>query len=159
MTFALQYWIVLLGGPGSGKGRIIANLRSMFGVRLISIESLIFHYLPKKVQHTMKVSTTKEMANLIRNDPSQISLEWILRLLQHQIENDPNQIFVVDLIPNLRWLVRNDNLVKECTKEMKAFEEKVPLIYQHLHTSYIMNFLTVCSFFSSTRYLSHSLFT
>ena len=65
------------------------------------------------------------MASLVRNDPSQISLEWVLRLLQHMIENDPNQIFVVDLIPNLRWLIKNEHLVKDCSEDMKAFEEKV----------------------------------
>ncbi len=113
------------GGPGSGKGRIVANLRSMFGVRLISVESLIFQYLPKKVQHSKNITTTKEMARLIRDDPTQLTLGWIMGLLQNLIENDPNQIFVVDLIPNLKWLVKNENLVKECSKEMKMFEEKV----------------------------------
>ena len=117
------------GGPGSGKGRIVANLRSMFGVRLVSIESLIFRYLPKKVQHSMEITTTKEMSYLVRKDPSQVPLDWVLRLLQHLIESDPNQIFIVDLIPNLRWLIRDEYLIKECSTEMKAFEDKVQVYY------------------------------
>lgn len=46
------------GGPGSGKGRIVANLRSMFGMKLISTESIVLKYLPKKVQHVMTISST-----------------------------------------------------------------------------------------------------
>ena len=32
-----------------------------------------------------------------------MSLEWVLRLLQHYIESDPDQIFVIDLVPSLRY--------------------------------------------------------
>ena len=48
----------LAGGPGSGKGRIVANLRSMFGMKLISTESIVLNYLPKKVKHVMTISST-----------------------------------------------------------------------------------------------------
>lgn len=47
------------GGPGSGKGRLVANLRSMFGMRLVSAESIILKYLPKKVQHAMTLTTAE----------------------------------------------------------------------------------------------------
>ena len=46
-----------LGGPGSGKGRLVANLRSMFGMKLISVESVILKYLPKKVAHSMTLNS------------------------------------------------------------------------------------------------------
>ena len=45
------------GGPGSGKGQLVANLRSMFGMRLISVESVILKYLPKKVAHLMQLNS------------------------------------------------------------------------------------------------------
>ena len=47
------------GGPGSGKGRIVANLRSMFGMKLISGENIVLKYLPKKVQHSMTLTSTE----------------------------------------------------------------------------------------------------
>lgn len=47
------------GGPGSGKGRIVANLRSMFGMKLISGENIVLKYLPKKVQHSMELTSTE----------------------------------------------------------------------------------------------------
>ena len=77
----------------------------------------------------MEITTTKEMSDLVRKDPSQVPLDWVLRLLQHLIESDPNQIFIVDLIPNLRWLIRDEYLIKECSTEMKAFEDKVQVYY------------------------------
>ena len=45
----------------------------------------------------------QEIADLVRKEPSHVSLEWVLRLLQHYIESDPDQIFIIDLIPSLRY--------------------------------------------------------
>ena len=36
---------------------MVANLRSMFGMRLISVEGIILKYLPKKVAHSMKINS------------------------------------------------------------------------------------------------------
>ena len=44
----------------------------------------------------------QEIANLVRKEPSHVSLEWVLRLLQHYVESDPDQIFIIDLVPSLR---------------------------------------------------------
>ena len=89
------------------------------------------------------------MAALVRKDPSHVTLEWVVRLVQHMVESDPEQTFIIvsitaachiittllpppphlpslqDLMPNLRWLVRNEHLIKECSKELAAFEERV----------------------------------
>lgn len=45
----------------------------------------------------------QDIADLVRKEPSHVSLEWVLRLLQHYIESDPDQIFIIDLIPSLRY--------------------------------------------------------
>lgn len=119
---------IITGGPGSGKGRIIANLKSTFGAKLISAESLILDNLPKKVQQVMSITTTREISKLVRKDPSHVPLEWVLSLLQKAISSDPSQFYVVDMIPCLNWLLRNNYFIKECTKEMKAFEIKVYII-------------------------------
>ena len=47
-----------IGGPGSGKGRTVANLQSMFGMKLISTESIVLKNLPKKLQHVMAIEST-----------------------------------------------------------------------------------------------------
>ena len=65
------------------------------------------------------------MAELVRKEPSHIQLEWVMRFIQHMVESDPNQTFLVDIVPNLKWLVRDEFLIKECSKELAKFEEKV----------------------------------
>ena len=52
------------GGPGSGKGRLVANLRSMFGMKLVSVESVILKYLPKKVAHSMTLNSVEVSSTL-----------------------------------------------------------------------------------------------
>ena len=61
-------YIICTGGPGSGKGRIVANLHSMFGLKLVSSESAILRYLPKKVQHVMTLSSTDVSQELIASE-------------------------------------------------------------------------------------------
>ena len=117
-----------VGGPGSGKGRIVAKLCERFNIRLLSAESLILKHLPRKVKRVLNISTIREMSDVVRSDPSLISLDWVLKLLQQAITescDDRDVIYLVDVIPNLKWLVRNEYLVRNCSKEMEAFEEKV----------------------------------
>lgn len=50
--------------------------------------------------------------------------------MQHVAESDPDKVFLIDMVPNLKWLIRNEYLFKECAKELRTFEEKVdPLTY------------------------------
>ena len=65
------------------------------------------------------------MADLIRKEPSHVTLDWVLRLMQHVVESDPDQVFIVDLVPNLRWLVRDEFLMTESCQELVDFEERV----------------------------------
>ena len=74
------------------------------------------------------------MAALIRKEPSHVTLEWLLRLMSHVVESDPEQFFIIDVVPNLRWLARNDHLTNNCTDELAAFESKVVgTLYPHPH--------------------------
>jgi adenylate kinase family enzyme len=117
--------IAVFGGPGSGKGRVVAQLCSMFGMNLVSSESLIFKYLPKKVAHTSELKTTKDIIDLIRKEPEKVQLDWILRLVQHHVEQDPNKIYIVDLLPNLKWLQRNEYMSNNASELLGQLEEKV----------------------------------
>ena len=67
----------------------------------------------------------QEIAELVRKEPHNIQLDWVMRFVQHLVESDPNQTFIVDIMPNLKWLVRNEFLIKDCDKELAKFEEKV----------------------------------
>ena len=65
------------------------------------------------------------MAELVKKEPNHVQLEWVLRFIQHTVESDPNQTYIVDIVPNLKWLIRNEFLIKECSQELSKFEEKV----------------------------------
>ena len=64
----------------------------------------------------------------MKKEPSHVQLDWVLRLMQHIVESDPDQIFIVDFVPNLKWLVRDEFLCKECDSELASFEQKVRTI-------------------------------
>ena len=132
------------GGPGSGKGRIVAKLCERFNIRLLSVESLILKHLPKKVKRVLSLNTIKEMSDVVRRDPSLISLDWVLKLLHHTMtetsaNNTREVIYLVDMIPNLKWLVRNEYLVKNCSREMEIFEDKVRT--EELHAICVTSFV------------------
>ncbi len=69
--------------------------------------------------------TSQEMSELVKKEPSLVPLEWVFRIMHHIIESDPDQIFIVDLVPSLRWLMRNEHLCKDCSEELSNFESKV----------------------------------
>ena len=58
MQLHYRYIAFTAGGPGSGKGRVVGCLQSMFGMKLVSSEAIILKYLPKKVAHVMDVTST-----------------------------------------------------------------------------------------------------
>ena len=80
-----------------------------------------------QVAHTMELNTTKDVLDLIRKEPDKVTLDWVLRLIQHHVEQDPEKIYIVDLLPNLKMLQRNEHLIANCEEHLQAFEEKVRL--------------------------------
>ena len=73
----------------------------------------------------MELKTTKDVLDLIRREPEKVTLDWVLRLIQHHVEQDPDKIYIVDLLPNLKLMQRNEHLIANCEEHLRAFEEKV----------------------------------
>ena len=73
----------------------------------------------------MELNTTKDALDLIRKEPEKVSLDWVLRLIEHQVQQDPDKIYIVDLLPNLKLMQRNEHLIANCEEHLRAFEEKV----------------------------------
>ena len=73
----------------------------------------------------MELNTTKDALDLIRKEPEKVSLDWVLRLIEHQVQQDPEKIYIVDLLPNLKLMQRNEHLIANCEEHLRAFEEKV----------------------------------
>ncbi|XP_064384200.1 uncharacterized protein LOC135333213 isoform X2 [Halichondria panicea] len=126
--------IFVFGGPGSHKGHVVGSLQSMFGMKLISSEAIILKFLPQKVGNIVSISTTEEILELVHREPQQVPLDWVMGLVQDEVESEPDQMFIVDLIPNLKWLMKSSSLFKECDTVLEEFERKVPISFA-LHLS------------------------
>ena len=88
------------------------------------MESLIQKMLPGGGSGT-GTCATRELTKLVTEDSSELTLHWVLGLLDTEISKYPGEVIIVDMVPNLKFLLRIPELSKECSKEMVAFEEKV----------------------------------
>ena len=74
--------------------------------------------------------TTKLLNVAFQNDPSHVTIEWVLQMVERRIErhNNPAATYLIDFIPNLKYMLKLEPLLKDCTRHMEAFEEKVRLV-------------------------------
>ncbi len=121
--------VFVFGGPGSKKGRIVDDLVHMYGFRALIAEDLILKELPKKVQNVMAIESTKGLAEMLKDNQSLLSLEWILELIGNEIEKDAKRPHIVDIMPNLRFLLRCEKYIQEPEYDMKNFEKRFPNIF------------------------------
>ena len=58
-----------------------------------------------------------------------MSMEWILQNVEQYIErdNDEHATYIVDYLPNLKYLLRIPDITKDCKSAMNKFEERVSL--------------------------------
>lgn len=141
-----------LGGPGSGKGTIVNNLVDMFNFRFICGEDLIIENLSQKMLPEggsgSGICATRELQKLVAEDSSQLTLHWVLELLDKKISKYPNEVIIVDMVPNLKFLLRIPELSKECSKEMAAFEKKVEICY-NFSPIFLLNNLSFIHLFTT----------
>jgi hypothetical protein len=108
----------------------------MFDFVFISAETLILKNLPKRIQdHAQEealegetiqpVTGTHGIAKGITEYPHLLTLEYVLSLVAEEIKKHPGKFVVVDLIPNLKFLLRVKTFIKNCDKEMADFENQV----------------------------------
>ena len=120
--------IFCAGGPGSGKGTIVNNLVEMYNFRFVCGEDLILENLTKTLLPPSTgtgARATQELQKVLQEDSSQLTLHWVLELIEEEILKYPGDTVLVDIVPNLKFLLRVPTFVKACDKEMKEFEEKV----------------------------------
>ena len=99
----------------------------MFSFAFVSAEDLILQKLPEKAteQGLEPMSGTHGLAELLKNNPDVLTLDWVLEILEEEIKKYPDQPILVDLIPNLKFMMRVDGFIKKCDKEMEEFEKRV----------------------------------
>ena len=104
----------------------------MFGFLFVSAEDLILQKLPQKVaDHSAEpISGTHEIAEFLNQNPHHLTLEWVLEIVSEELVKHPGRPALVDMIPNLKFLMQAKSFIKNCEKEMIAFEEKVSLAWK-----------------------------
>lgn len=46
-------------------------------------------------------------------------------MVSRALTESKGNFFIVDLMPNLKWMLNNPLFIKECSEEFKFFQEKV----------------------------------
>ncbi|KAK5977079.1 hypothetical protein GCK32_003392 [Trichostrongylus colubriformis] len=126
---ALQHHIIFIfGGPGSQKGLVIEELIHRFGFLAITVEEIIFTYLPSKVANT--VETTAEIQKMLKRDTGTLSVDWIFSMISAKIGTSSHQRFVVDIVPSINSISRADSFVDSNHERcLENFEQRYPVMF------------------------------
>jgi len=67
-----------------------------------------------------------------QTDPSHATLDWLLELITERIDANPEAEYLIDFIPNLKYMLRAKFLQENISEALEKFEEKVGVIYRLL---------------------------
>lgn len=122
--------IFVFGGPGTKKGRILDNLANVFGMEIINVENIILQNLSKKVENPDPSNIVLMIQSLLKREESFLRLDAVLRMVNRALlEKNKAKFFIIDLMPNLKWMLNNPMFIKECSEEFRTFEEKFPISF------------------------------
>ncbi|GFN78751.1 adenylate kinase/ump-cmp kinase family and p-loop containing nucleoside triphosphate hydrolase domain-containing protein [Plakobranchus ocellatus] len=79
-----------------------------------------------------------EVVSYFQDDPTTVSLTWILKEVTSAVDKNTSGRFLVDMMPNLKYIIRTANFAQDCSSSMAAFEEKYPISFS-LYFSLKMN--------------------
>uniref|UniRef100_A0A915E3D8 Uncharacterized protein n=1 Tax=Ditylenchus dipsaci TaxID=166011 RepID=A0A915E3D8_9BILA len=128
-----QTVIFIFGGPGSLKGILTQELAQEFEFVTISVEDVVFSYLPSKVANT--VSSTVEMQELLKRDPKIVNLKWILQMISAKLGTSTSQRFIIDIVPELSSLLRSEAFTaRDHDQLLEEFDRKHQVLFAlHLY--------------------------
>ncbi|XP_052801544.1 uncharacterized protein LOC128232175 [Mya arenaria] len=127
--------VFVFGGPGTKKGSMIDNLANVFGMEVINVENVIISNLAKKVENPDPGKIVNMVKDLLTKEDHLLRLDSVLRMVGRAIgECDPNKVILVDLMPNLKWMLNNKHFIKECEEEFRQLEENYAI-------SFVLNFV------------------
>ncbi|KAH9382159.1 hypothetical protein HPB48_000681 [Haemaphysalis longicornis] len=127
--------IFVFGGPCSRKGQIVNDIASCFRFEIVSAEPLILAHFAKQL-HSDDDSEdpprgiAQRVEDLLKDDPSRLSLWLLLELLGHELDSrwEPGMVFLADPVPNLRYMLPNKRQLRRCHRDMQLFEERWPCL-------------------------------
>ena len=74
----------------------------------------------------------RSLQELLRIYSASLTLDWLLQLVSDEIDYGVAHNasgFLIDLMPNMRHLLKCDTLIKDCWDEMEKLEEKYPILF------------------------------
>ncbi|KAL5006691.1 hypothetical protein ScPMuIL_015497 [Solemya velum] len=122
--------VFVFGGPGTKKGRIVSDLVQSFGFKLINVENMIQEEFSKQLEDPDPEKLTMAVHQMIKNEPDILRLNWVMRKMVYMLdEMDQNQVYLIDFMPNLKFLLNNDTFIKDCSTDFRFFESKYPVTF------------------------------
>lgn len=126
--------IFVFGGPGTRKGKILDNLSNVFDFELIIVEKVILEELASKLEKPEPNKITPQIKQMLQTEPELLRLDIVMKAIAKKLQSSSDKFYVIDFMPNLKWLLGNNCFIKECINEFRVFEEKFPI-------SFVINFV------------------
>ena len=73
-------------------------------------------------------ATTSDLRNLINEESFEVTLHWVLSIIEKEIQQFSDHPILIDVVPNLKFLSKKGSLVRDCEGEMEQFELDVSRI-------------------------------
>ncbi|XP_060068192.1 uncharacterized protein LOC132548353 [Ylistrum balloti] len=116
--------IVVFGGPGSRKGKILSDLSQIFGFEILNAESILLEGLKEELEPE-EPKTFASVYKMIKANPELVRLDRCLKRVTKILdEADKSKCYLLDLIPNKKILLSSNLFIKDCNNEFKYFETK-----------------------------------
>ncbi|XP_021340042.1 uncharacterized protein LOC110441258, partial [Mizuhopecten yessoensis] len=116
--------IVVFGGPGSKKGRILSDLSQIFGLEILNAESIILESIKDELEPD-EPRTLANVNKMIKTNPELVRLDACLKKIGKKLDAaDKSKCYLLDLIPNKKLILSSNLFIKDCNNEFKYFETK-----------------------------------
>ena len=125
--------ILLFGGPGSHKGKMVEHFITIMRFKYINVEAIIMKDIPKRSGLKEGEWTMLDLIAYYKRTPQDLKLEHLLRYTEDKIvgltAEDPNAVIVIDMLPSLKFILNNDFLINTCKKDLDSFEFRMKIAF------------------------------
>lgn len=125
--------VFVFGGPGSRKGMIVDSMVSSFGFVHVNISEILNKELerfrPSTLQSRRGDTASKDLKAMLDSQAERFSMYWLTNTLTSQVQQDLDATYLIDIIPNLKSMMRARYLTEECNYIMAEFHTKYPISF------------------------------
>ncbi|KAJ8299558.1 hypothetical protein KUTeg_023618 [Tegillarca granosa] len=133
LTKTVPHVIFVFGGPGSGRGKLLSDAAEAFGLVLLNMERILLDSLYKIMEDEEDIDPWKRsnsLQKLVRSKPELLRVDFVLKQLTNKLKTmDTNRCYLVDFMPNLKFILLSNVFIKECSNELRNFETMYPVSF------------------------------